>query len=276
MKPRQGYSGPERRHASREGHFELLRDLLFGMIRWIGQRVRGLYTVLGLFLSIAFLVALLAAGVFTAIADWVVEGKTQQLDESVLRWMAEHHTPSLDVAALEITSLGSGTVVWMTVFIASAFLWASRHRLSVLLLWVAVIGGIILNLALKAGFDRPRPSVFEWRTPYAGQSSFPSGHAMTAVVVYWTLAFLVSRLESSPLLRTLTWVFVTGVILLIGASRLYLGVHYPSDVLAGFVIGFVWATFCSSGIEVVRYFRGREPEVERVEQDLDRPALGGR
>jgi undecaprenyl-diphosphatase len=90
------------------------------------------------------------------------------------------------------------------------------------------------------------------------------------MVMYWTLAYLISRLERPRLLRLLTWTGAAVLIVLIAASRVYLGVHYPSDVVAGVVLGFVWATICAAGIEVIRYFRHREPQLRRDEKDLDR------
>lgn len=245
-----------------------MRDVMFPLLRWIERRVHGFYGALGLFLTIGLVLALLAIGLFAWLAEQMARGATQAFDEAVLLWLYERHTPWLDVAALEVTALGASLVVWMTLMVASAFLWATRHKLSVLLLWVAVVGGGILNSALKGMFDRPRPELFPWKTPYAGQSSFPSGHAMTAVIVYATLGYLVARLEPTPLLRRLTLGIVAVVIVLIGLSRLYLGVHYPSDVLAGFVAGFAWATFCAAAIQAIHYFRGRKPEVHEAEQDL--------
>ena len=266
----QPYRGPERRHAERTPLLGSVGDALFKLLRFLGRHIQGMYAILGLFLSVGFGLALLAIWGFAALAEEVMEGETQRFDDAVLLWLNEHATPRLDVAALEVTALGGGLVVWMVVLVASAFLWLTRHRLSVLLLLVATLGAGLLNSALKIAFDRPRPQLFEWRTPHVGLASFPSGHAMTSMVVYGTLAYLVTRLEPTPLMRRLTWAFVAIVIFLIGLSRLYLGVHYPSDVIAGFVMGFVWATFCASGIEVIRYFRDRKPEVERVEKDLDR------
>lgn len=270
MKRAESYTGPERRKERRGFPGGNLLDAIFGLLRWIGSHVRGFYTALGLFLVIGLGVIIAALLLFAGVAALVAQGVTQRFDEAVLLWLNARATPELDLAALEITALGSGVVIYMTVFIASAFLWATRHRYSVLLLWVAVLGGVILNLELKALFDRPRPELFPWRTQQVGHSSFPSGHAMMAVVVYATLAYLVARLEATRALRRLTLGLTAVVIVLIGLTRLYLGVHYPSDVVAGFIIGFAWATFCALGIEAVRYFRTRKPEVDRAEHDLER------
>ena len=122
-------------------------------------------------------------------------------------------------------------------------------------LWVAIAGATLLNLLLKATFSRPRPDVFPWLVPHAGQSSFPSGHAMTSTVAYLTIAYLVARLQPSAALRHLTLAFAALVIFSVGLSRVYLGVHYPSDVMAGWVAGVAWASVCALGLEVVRHFR---------------------
>jgi undecaprenyl-diphosphatase len=147
----------------------------------------------------------------------------------------------------------------MIVLVASALFWVTQHRYSVLLLWVAALGGGVLNTVLKLVFDRPRPQVFEWRAHYAGLSSFPSGHATLSMVAYITLAYLIIRLAPTLWMRLLALSVAGVVVLLIGLSRLYLGVHYPSDVLAGYAVGFVWANFCALGVEGMRRFRDHKP-----------------
>lgn len=229
--------------------------LFHALLRWTSRNVRGFHAAVGALLVVGLGILAGAIALFAAIAALVHTGTTQRLDDAVLLWLNSHASPSLDIAALELTSLGSTTVVWMIVLISSAFFWATRHYYSVLLLWIAMIGGAILNLQLKAEFGRPRPQLFPWRTEQVGHSSFPSGHAMTAVVLYATLAYLIGRLEPTRLQRRLTLVLTLIVIVLIGVSRLYLGVHYPSDVLAGFVVGVAWSTVCALAVEALRYFR---------------------
>jgi undecaprenyl-diphosphatase len=263
------YTGPERRLHPRHGRLESLRSLLFGLFRWIGGHVRGFHAAVGAFLAIGLVVAVAAVAGFATVAEEVMEGETQAFDVAVLRWMERQHTPQLDVWALEVTSLGSGLVVAMTVAVSSVFLWVTRHRYSVILLWTALLGAGLITRTLKTIFDRPRPDVFPWQTAYVDHGSFPSGHATTSMVVYLTLAYLVGRLAETRRLRALTLLVAAVLIALIGMSRLYLGVHYPSDVIGGYAVGFAWATFCALGIEAVRYFRGRRPGMERVEEDLE-------
>jgi undecaprenyl-diphosphatase len=249
------------------------RRSLTRVFRWIGDHVRGFYAAVGVFLTFGLAVATSALLLFVATAALVAEGATQRFDRAVLLWFNRHATPRLDGAALEFTSLGSGYVTVLVVIVASAFFWETRHRYSAALLWVAVLGGWVLSRVLKAAFDRPRPDLFEWRVPYAGESSYPSGHSLSAMVVYATLAYLVVRLESSAALKRVTIALFVAIICVVGVTRMYLGVHYPSDVIGGYLVGFGWATICALGIEAIRYFRTRRPEVARQERDLDRGVL---
>lgn len=239
------------------------------VFRWIGQHVRGFYSAVGLFL-VAGVALILAAGLlFAELADRVMEGETQAFDDAVLLWLHERASTRLTGIALDVTALGAGMVVWLVVIVASVFLWSTRHRYSAVLLWVAMAGAGLINSTLKAFFARPRPQLFEWRTPYVGESSFPSGHSMGSAVAYLTLAYMVARLETSRGLRIFTYVVAAIIIVAVGISRMYLGVHYPSDVMAGWAMGVAWMLFCALAIEAVRYFRHRKPEVAEVEKDLN-------
>jgi undecaprenyl-diphosphatase len=243
------------------------------LLGWIGEHVRGFHAALGLFLTLGLTLAMGAVFLFVAVAALIAGGATERLDRSLLLWFNHQAHPRLDMAALELTALGSAWVTGFVAVVASLFLWQTRHRYSMALLWVALGGGWLLNFVLKTLFDRPRPDLFEWRVPFAGVSSYPSGHAMSAMVLYATLAYLIVRLEPTRALRRLTLGVFGGVVLLVGLSRVYLGVHYPSDVLGGFLVGFAWATFCALGTEAIRYFRGRRPELREEERDLDRSVL---
>lgn len=244
-----------------------------GAFRWIGRRVPGFHGAVGSVLALGFGLAAVAAVLFGALARWMRTGGARSWDEAVMRWLAARHTTRLDFMMMEITALGSVTVVGIVTLVAATFLWLTRHRYSAALLVVAAAGGGALNYLLKAAFERPRPELFEWLT-HAGHTSFPSGHATNAMVVYGTLAFLVARLEPTRAMRVFTWGVAALLIVLIGVSRPYLGVHYPSDVLAGYAVGLSWVMACAATLEAVRHFRRRRPEVTRVERNLERSRAG--
>jgi undecaprenyl-diphosphatase len=212
------------------------------------------------------LVALAGVYGFVKFASHVSSGSTQAFDDRVLQLLAEQRSPALDRAVLEITFLGTGSVLLVMVAISGMFLWLSNHRYSALLLLISTTGGIILNNLLKAGFSRPRPQIVEWGV-LALSSSFPSGHAMSAAVVYGTVAYLAGRLQRRRLHRAITIALAGLLIILISVSRLYLGVHYPSDVIAGVIIGLAWAGFCMATLEAVQlYGRARAPAVRENEE----------
>jgi undecaprenyl-diphosphatase len=239
------------------------------IFRWVGEHVAGFHAAVGALLVGGMAVILICVTLFAALADEVIEGDTLPFDRSVLLWMNRHATPQLTGLALDVTALGAGTVVWLVLIVASVFLWVSRHRWSAALLWVSILGSGLINTIMKLFFHRERPHLFPWRVPYAGLSSFPSGHSMTAMVCYATLAYLIARLVPSKFLRYFTFGVAALIIVLIGVSRMYLGVHYPTDVAGGFIMGLAWSSFCALGLEAIRFFRHRQPEVAAQEQDLE-------
>lgn len=260
----------DRRGAAR-GRLRGIPDALYSILRFIAGHVRGFWAALAAFVTIGFGVAAAAAAVFASFASVVHGGFTQRFDERVLRWLAEHRTPVLDKVMLEITSLGNGVVLVMLVAVTSVFLWQTRHRWSVYILLFGVFGGKLLNTILKESFNRPRPSIIE-HVDQVSSMSFPSGHAMSSIIAYGSVAYLVSRLEPTPGLRRLTWTVATLLVLGIGISRMYLGVHYPSDIIAGFLAGLAWLMFVGSSVAAVRFFAPRRPETRSEEKDLDAEA----
>ena len=225
------------------------------------NRTGSLTAALGLVLIIGFVVAGIAGWFFTELAETVQAGATLALDDSVLRWMAAHQSALATNAALEATALGTGTVVVMMTVVVGMFLALTGQQKPALLLVVATIGGLALNLLLKLHYHRPRPHIFPWATNVVS-SSFPSGHAMNAVIVYGTIAYLAARLSRRRSVRAITQVIAIIVVIAICTSRVYLGVHYPSDVIGGAIVGTAWAMFCMSALEGIQRIRGmREHEV---------------
>jgi membrane-associated phospholipid phosphatase len=260
-----GPHGVERRARPRR-HLHILLDPLYSLLRLIGRHVQGFWGALAAFLTAGLLAAFAAAAAFLLIAGIVTRGVTQRTDERVLEWLAQHRTPQLNEIMLEITSLGDGTSLIMLAGILSVFLWLTQRRWSVYILLVGVIGGQFVSRSLKRAFDRDRPSVIEW-IDQVSSPSFPSGHAMGSFIAYGAIAYVLSRLAPTPTLRRSTWCGAALLIGSIGISRMYLGVHYLSDVLAGFAAGLAWLGFVGASMTAVRFFALRRSETKREEHE---------
>ena len=232
--------------------------------------MRGFFGAIAAFLTVGLVVGIAASVVFAAFAHVVMTGVTQNFDENVLRWIQTHRSPAMNSVMLEVTTLGSGMVLIMMVCVASVFLWLTKHHWSVYILLMGVLGGQVMNRLLKGFFERPRPSVVEWVTEVSSKS-FPSGHAMTAMITYGSVAYLVARLEPTRLLRRTTFIMAALFIIAIGVSRMYLGVHYPSDIIAGYLGGIAWLAFVATSLTAVRFFAPRRPETRKEEHDLSAP-----
>jgi membrane-associated phospholipid phosphatase len=223
------------------------------ILLWLRRHMSRLHAALAALATLGVLSALFAFLVFALLAAAVARGITQGPDEQVLRWFEAHRSPVLDFVMTELTTLGNVSVLSLMAGITALVLWSAGHRWSVLLLTLAAAGGLIINNALKEFFDRGRPEVVE-AIAHVMSPSFPSGHAMNSLVIFGSVAYIIGRLEPTALLERLTWLAAALLILGIGVSRVYLGVHYPSDVIAGFVAGFGWLAILPAGIEVLRYF----------------------
>jgi undecaprenyl-diphosphatase len=149
----------------------------------------------------------------------------------------------LRVAALDVTALGSGTVLGLFVAAIAGFLLLQGLRRTAAFVTLASVGGWVLNSVLKELFQRPRPEV----VPHLSQVmslSFPSGHAMTSAVVYLTLGALLMRVADRRATKIYCMTVAMVMAGIIGVTRVYLGVHYPTDVLAGWLVGLSWALMC--------------------------------
>lgn len=194
-------------------------------------------------LRVAEMVAglVLAAGIvlaFAGLANGVAEGETRRFDEAALLRMNTLLPSWLDEPMRVVTALGYYWVIVPLLAVAAYAFYRKGERVSAALLVLSTAGGIALTTVLKSVFGRPRPDLFD--SGYAASSyAFPSGHATVAVGFYGMLAVLVAfRLSGRR--RWVVAVFGATVVLLIGFSRLYLGVHYPTDVMAGFLAAPLW------------------------------------
>ena len=197
--------------------------------------------------GIAFLLLLVA---FMKLASEVLEGETQGFDRQILLALRDPADLAHPIgpawmlgAALDVTALGSATVLGLTVVAVAGFLVFQGLWRRALFVMFAISGAWFLNGALKDLFQRPRPDV----VPHLREVmtlSFPSGHALQSAVVYLTLGALSMHFAQRRLTKLYCMAVAMLATVLVGLSRIYLGVHYPTDVLAGWLIGLSWALLC--------------------------------
>lgn len=235
--------------------------------KWPAWIIRAWRYEAGLVAGVFALCSLTLA--FGMLAEEVLEGDTRRLDAAVLTFFRSSSDSALPAGppwliemGRDITALGSFACLGV-VFIASVgYLLLIRKRALAMLTAIAVLGGVALSTILKMVFDRPRPDL--GGTVQVFTASFPSGHAMLSAVTFLTLGALLTRANNERRTKVYFMTVAVLVTLLVGVSRLYLGVHYPSDVLAGWVIGTAWAVFCWTGAyQLQRRGRLTSPAGER-------------
>jgi undecaprenyl-diphosphatase len=197
--------------------------------------------------TIAVGVVALGLLAFAAIADETFEGDTRRFDEWLLTALREPGDPSnpigpawLEHALADITALGGYIVLTVLVIGVAVYLLASGKRGTALLVVGAVGSGTMLSEMLKLGFARPRPDLVSHLVDVQS-ASFPSGHAMISAIAYLTLGVLLAGAHKQRRTRIIIMTYAIALTLAIGASRVYLGVHWPTDVLAGWALGAAWA-----------------------------------
>jgi undecaprenyl-diphosphatase len=192
-----------------------------------------------------------ALWLFIEIADEVLEGETAAWDRRLLLALRSATDPALpwgppwvQEMARDFTALGGVAVLGLMTFAAIGYLLLADKRHAAVAVFVAVAGGQVLSTLLKLGFDRPRPDLVPHGS-FVYTASFPSGHSMMAAVTYLTLGALLARVEASVRIKIYLLSVAVILTLLVGVSRVYLGVHWPTDVAAGWTVGAAWAFFCS-------------------------------
>jgi len=195
-------------------------------------------------------VAGFAAWLFIEIADDVMEGETHAFDESVLlafREDGDREDPVgpawVEESARDVTGVGGVAVLTVTTLAVAGFFLLQRKWHLAIYVAGAVASGSIASTLLKSGFDRPRPDlVAHGQVVYT--ASFPSGHSMLSAVVFLTLGALLAGAQKDRAIRIYVLALAAALTLAVGVSRVYLGVHWPTDVLAGWAAGAGWALAC--------------------------------
>lgn len=198
--------------------------------------------------SLVWCTATVSLGLFLVLAVAVSQGTTTGLDSSILTWFrnaaGDVKGPLwLRESLLEITALGGYPVIVLAIVLGVSGLYYSGKTTAALFLAASVGGGSVLSTALKLVFDRSRPDLVV-HLDQIYTSSFPSAHAMVSMVAWLTLALVFTRYVRSDRLRKFLIASAVLLSLLIGFSRVYLGVHWPTDVIAGWLVGIAWA--CAS------------------------------
>jgi undecaprenyl-diphosphatase len=216
---------------------------------------------------VLLLVAAGGAVCFIRIADWVADRDIERFDEAVLRGLRSEADAAVPIGprwvadvARNVTALGSVPVLVLLVISVTGFLYLLGKRHAMWFLIACVIGGVMLTVILKEWFGRARPDLVP-RLEAVTSASFPSGHSMMSAVVYLTLAVMVARIFASKRIRVYVICVAMAVSLLVGVSRMFLGVHYPSDVLAGWVVGYAWSISCWIGARILQRRGALEAEV---------------
>lgn len=237
------------------GRFRKRHPALSGFI----ERRFTPHVYLGLHLTVGLLFSAVFIWIFVSITDEVLEYDTLVVID---HWLTAHidsiRSPLADRVMGSVTLFGGGHVLTPVVpGVVVVLLWARKNVLAAGFL-IANAGGSLLVIVLKAVIRRERPLMEYTRFDAAG-FSYPSGHAMMAVIFYGMLAYLLIRTVQTERLRVAI-VCITGfVILMVGLSRVYLGVHYISDVAAGFAGGLFWLSACITGLEIYRAKTGEHP-----------------
>lgn len=213
-------------------------------------------------LATVLLLAVIGLGVwgFVSIADEVIEGENHQLDERILLSMrtagdrSDPIGPSwFEEAGRDVTALGSVAALTIFTLTMAGYLYFKNQRWVAAFVIIAILSGTVVSTVMKSGFNRPRPELVPHETRIYTKS-FPSGHSAMSSLVYLTLGAVLSRAEKDRKTKVFLIAVPIALSILVSVSRVYMGVHWPTDVVAGWLFGMTWA---AASWLVFRYLQRR-------------------
>jgi membrane-associated phospholipid phosphatase len=224
----------------------MLRQISNFWLRHLHPRLAPLITTIGI---VGLTICLLILFVLAKLAEEVLEGDTFAFDTTFLLWLHQFANPNLDNLMLFLTNLGNPITVVIVAGITILLLWWQSYQEEAKVFVLACLGGLILNTGLKLFFSKPRPEL--WHSLISEKSfSFPSGHALGSMVLYGFVAYELAT--HYPHLSKVIYSLTVILIAAIGISRLYLGVHWPTDIIAGYGVGFLWLMICITMLKLQR------------------------
>jgi len=220
------------------------------------------------YVLVMFFLSAVALFIFLAVASEVREGEILAFDRWLLLALRSTADPAVPVgpnwlraAMIELTALGGTSVLTLITVAATGYLLAARRASMAAFLVLTVAGGAVASTLLKQLFARSRPDLVQHLVEVTS-ASFPSGHAMNSAVTYLTLGVMLARTQNNPPIRIYLICLAVILTMTIGLSRVYLGVHWPSDVIAGWCVGGAWAILCSLAARGLQRRRALEPPQE--------------
>ena len=225
-----------------------------------------------LLIFLSFVVFVVGINAFTGLTEQLSTSALKEFDRRVTEFVISFRTPELNQFFQFITDMGDVYAYIVASTLAAIFFFFKlRNKKFIFQLLGILILSALSNMALKRAIDRARPTIEH--LVVVKTLSYPSGHAMSAMAFYGFLIYLVFRIKMHILLRIFLTLLFSFLILSIGMSRIYLGVHFPSDVLGGFIAGLLWVLFCIVLFNIVDLLRQRKrrrgEEPVEVEENLE-------
>jgi membrane-associated phospholipid phosphatase len=239
-----------------------MKKLLQGLIQWIRKLVKEKWKIKDetlpyyIAIAIAFVLFVIGLNAFVELTDELVENELEGFDRSVTAWVLTFRRQSLTAFFQFMTHMGD-IIAYTVISVTIGVYFYIRHRnwRFVAQTLLVLVLSALSNVVLKRFINRARPTLEHLVS--VDTLSYPSGHSMSAMAYYGFLVYLCFQMNMSRVARTLLITMLCCLILTVGVSRIYLGVHFPSDVAAGYTGGFIWITFCVIIFNVIDLLRRR-------------------